>query len=152
MQEQAWPRNFSYPDPEKVAQMPANILVIEDDPASLELLKYLLQRAGHSVATATDGDAGLKAALGNEFDIVFCDLQLPELSGLQVAARLRATPVWRVVPLVAVTAYSMPGDRDTAIAAGFTEYLTKPIEPESILGKVDQLLPPQLRSLATVVF
>jgi CheY-like chemotaxis protein len=132
--------------------MPAKILVIEDDPASLELLKYLLERAGHSVATAMDGAAGLNAALENEFDIVLCDLQLPELTGLEVAARLRATEAWRVVPLVAVTAYSMPGDRDTTIAAGFTEYLTKPIEPESILSKVNELLPPPLRSLATVVF
>ncbi len=127
--------------------MPAKILVIEDDPASLELLKYLLEQGGHSVATATDGAAGLKAALGNEFDIVLCDLQLPELTGHEVATRLRATQAWRVVPLVAVTAYSMPGDRGTAIAAGFTEYLTKPIEPESILTTVNQLLPLPLRSI-----
>ncbi len=126
--------------------MPAKILVIEDDPASLELLKYLLEQGGHSVATATDGAAGLKAALGNEFDMVLCDLQLPELTGHEVAARLRGTQAWRVVPLVAVTAYSMPGDRGTAIAAGFTEYLTKPIEPESILTTVNQLLPLPLRS------
>jgi CheY-like chemotaxis protein len=125
--------------------MPARILVIEDDPASLELLKYLLERAGHSVSSATDGAAGLNAALANEFDAILCDLQLPELTGYQVASRLRGAGTWRPVPLVAVTAFSMPGDREAAISAGFTEFFTKPIVPESFLGDVDRLLPTELR-------
>jgi two-component system, cell cycle response regulator DivK len=127
--------------------MPARILVIEDDPASLELLRYILDRAGHSVATATDGASGLDAALGNEFDAVFCDVQLPELNGYEVAGRLRASKAWRPVPLVAVTAYSMPGDADAAIAAGFSSYIAKPIMPENFLSDVNSILPEKLRSL-----
>jgi two-component system cell cycle response regulator DivK len=125
--------------------VPARILVIEDDPASLELLRYMLEKAGHSVAVATDGSSGLAAALANEFDLIFCDIELPELTGYEVAERLCGTPGWKAVPLVAVTAFSMPGDRDTAIAAGFNEYLTKPIAAETFLVDVNRLLKSELR-------
>jgi two-component system cell cycle response regulator DivK len=116
------------------------ILVIEDDPASLELLKYLLERAGHRVGGAPDGATGLRAALDNSYDLILCDLQLPELTGFEVIVQLLANPDWRRVPIVAVTAYSMPGDRESVLAAGFTEYITKPIDPESILRDIDRWL------------
>ena len=128
--------------------MPARILVIEDDPASLELLKYILERAGHTVTTATDGASGLRVALANDFDAVFCDLQLPEMTGYEVAGSLRASETWRSVPLVAVTAYSMPGDAEAATAAGFSDYITKPITPERFVTDVDAVLPESLRSSA----
>lgn len=126
--------------------VPARILVVEDDPASLELLTYLLRRAGHTVRSETDGAAGLRAALENDCDIVLCDLQLPELNGHDVAGSLRASPGWRPIPIIAVTAYSMPGDRDAAIAAGFTDHMTKPVDPESFLRKFNSFLPAELRS------
>lgn len=126
--------------------MPARILVVEDDPASLELLRYILKQAGYSVSTASNGADGLKAALGNDHDLVLCDLQLPELSGFDIIARLKADSRWRPVPVVAVTAYSMPGDRDAAIAAGFSNYFTKPIYPETFLHDVIRLIPAELRS------
>lgn len=120
--------------------MAARILVLEDDPASLELIKYLLERSGHIVRTASDGESGLQAALRNEHDLMLCDLQMPRLTGFEVLAGLRANPHWKPVPVVAVTAYSMPGDRDAAINAGFTGYLTKPIDPETILVEVERFL------------
>jgi len=116
------------------------ILVIEDDPASLELLKYLLERAGHSVRGAPDGATGLRAALEYSFDLILCDLQMPELTGFEVIARLRSSPDWRPVPMIAVTAYSMPGDRESVMAAGFTEYMTKPIDPDNFLADIDRWL------------
>lgn len=120
--------------------MAGRILVIEDDPASLELLKYLLERAGHSVRGAPDGATGLRAALGNAFDLVLCDLQMPELTGYEVIARLQSNPDWQPVPMVAITAYSMPGDRESVMAAGFTEYMTKPIDPACFLADIDRWL------------
>jgi two-component system cell cycle response regulator DivK len=116
------------------------ILVIEDDPASLELLKYLLERAGHSVRSAPDGATGLRAALGNSCDLILCDLQMPELTGYEVIAQLQSNPDWRPVPMIAVTAYSMPGDRESVMAAGFTEYMTKPIDPDCFLTDIDRWL------------
>jgi two-component system cell cycle response regulator DivK len=123
----------------------ARILVIEDDPASLELLKYLLERAGHSVRGAADGAAGLRTALDNSFDLILCDLQMPELTGFEVIARLQSNPDWRPIPMIAVTAYSMPGDRESVIAAGFTEYMTKPIDPDTFLADIERwlALPPK---------
>jgi two-component system cell cycle response regulator DivK len=120
--------------------VPASILVIEDDPASLELLKYLLGRAGYEVYAAPDGAAGLQAALRHNPDLVLCDLQMPALTGFEVLARLRADAHWRVAPVVAVTAYSMPGDCEAALAAGFSDYLTKPIDPDTFLDEVARFL------------
>jgi two-component system cell cycle response regulator DivK len=117
--------------------MAARILVIEDDPASLELLKYLLERVGHTVRGAPDGATGLRAALDNAYDLVLCDLQMPELTGFEVISQLKANPDWRPVPVVAVTAYSMPGDRESVVGAGFTEYITKPIDPDTFLSDVE---------------
>jgi two-component system cell cycle response regulator DivK len=116
--------------------MKARLLVVEDDTSSLELVKYLLEQAGYSVVTVMTGEAGLKAALRNEFDLVLCDLQLPILSGFDIIKRLRADAEWRPIPVIAVTAYSMPGDRETAIKAGFSDYVTKPIDPESFLDDI----------------
>lgn len=120
--------------------MPARILVVEDDPASLELVTYLLSRGGHAVRAVSDGASALTAALENAFDLVLCDLQLPEMSGYDFIGRLHATPEWRRIPVVALTAYSMPGDREVAIAAGFTEYLIKPIDPQTLLDDVAKFL------------
>ena len=120
--------------------MAASILVIEDDPASLELLKYLLERAGYRVYAAANGSAGLQAALQNNPDLVLCDLQMPELTGFEVIARLQADPRWRAAPIVAVTAFSMVGDRDAALAAGFNDYITKPIDPETFLDEIERFL------------
>lgn len=120
--------------------MRARILVIEDDPASLELLRYLLESAGHEVRTAGDGVLGLRAALDNEHELILCDLQLPHLNGYEVIARLRKDPRRIAVPIIAVTAYSMPGDRDAALAAGFAEYLTKPVDPETFVEKINRYL------------
>lgn len=120
--------------------MAFRILVIEDDPASLELVTYLLTRGGHSVRGVSDGTTALDAALENAFDLLLCDLQLPEMSGYDFIGRLQATPDWRRVPVIALTAYSMPGDRDLAISAGFTDYMTKPIDPHTLLADVERFL------------
>ncbi len=126
--------------------MPGRILVIEDDSASLELIKYLLEQTGYTVGTAMTGADGVKTALRGNFDLILCDLQLPEFSGFDLIRKLQSDPDWHAVPIVAVTAYSMPGDRDTAIAAGFTDYYTKPIDPESFLHDIAVHLPPGLRA------
>jgi CheY-like chemotaxis protein len=117
------------------------ILVIEDNPASLELVSYLLQQAGREVLAAKDAETGLRLALDCRPDLILCDLQLPGMDGLQFVRKLKDTAGWGPAKVVALTAYSMPGDRETALAAGFDDYMTKPIDPETFLRDVDSYLP-----------
>lgn len=125
--------------------MPAHILIIEDDSASRELVKYLLEASGYTVLTAEDGRAGLRTALEAHPDLVLCDLQMPLMNGYEVVQRLREHPGWHHVPMIAVTAFSMMGDRESALAAGFDDHITKPITPETFIGQIESFLPPALR-------
>ena len=119
---------------------PATVLVIEDDEASRMLLTYLLEAAGHRVLAAENGAVGLDLALAEGPAIVRCDLQMPVMNGYEVARGLRASPRWRVVPLVAVTAFSMRGDREKALEIGFNEHLSKPIAPETFVQQIESFL------------
>ena len=125
----------------------ATVLVIEDDLASRELLTYLLEAAGYRVLAAENGALGLGMAIADAPDLILCDLQMPVMNGYEVAQSLRCHPAWRVVPLVAVTAFSMPGDREKALEVGFDEHLSKPIAPETFVDQVQGFL----RKAATAV-
>src|SRR5437868_1108483 len=103
------------------------ILVIEDNPTNLELMTYLLNAFGHTTLSASDGEEGVEVALRTRPDLILCDLALPKLDGFGVARRLKADPDLKDVPLIAVTASAMVGDRDKVIAIGFDGYITKPI-------------------------
>ncbi len=124
----------------------ARILVIEDNPPNLELMSYLLRAFGHDVTTATDGLMGLTAATDEYFDLIICDIQIPRIDGHEVARRLKKDPDRRHIPLVAVTAYAMVGDRDRVLGAGFNGYIPKPIAPEAFVGQVEAFLPLDRRS------
>ncbi len=125
--------------------MPAMILIIEDDSGSRELAKYLLEASGYATLVAEDGRAGAQMALEAKPDLVISDLQMPFMNGFEVARSLLGNPAWQRVPLVAVTAFSMVGDREAALAAGFDEYITKPITPETFVAQIEVFLPPALR-------
>lgn len=125
--------------------MSACILVIEDDPHSRELALYLLRRRGHEMLAAGDGAAGLKLLLENSVDLVLCDLQMPRMDGFAFIREVRAETRFAQLPALAVTAFSMPGDRDQALAAGFTGYLSKPIDPAGFCASVERHLPPGKR-------
>lgn len=120
--------------------MPAHILVIEDNPANLELMTYLLEAHGFGTRTAIDGEAGLEAAAQETPGLIICDLQLPGVSGYEVVQRLKADPILRGVPVVAVTAFAMVDDRQKAIGAGFDGYIPKPIDPEKFVPQVRAFL------------
>jgi two-component system, cell cycle response regulator len=120
--------------------MGRRILVIEDNPTNLDLMTYLLKAFGHTTATAMDGEAGVTEAQAQVPDLILCDLALPKLDGFGVAKRLKADPTLSRVPLVAVTASAMVGDRDKVIAAGFDGYISKPITPETFVSEVEAYL------------
>jgi two-component system, cell cycle response regulator DivK len=126
----------------------ARILIVEDTPHNLELMTYLLEASGHVVIAAMTGEGGLELARLERPDLIVLDVQLPDIDGYQVLARLRADRDVAVPPVVAVTAYAMVGDRDTALAAGFDGYLSKPIDPVSFARDIDARLPEALRGHA----
>jgi CheY-like chemotaxis protein len=120
--------------------MAARILVVEDHPANLELVRYLLEKAGHTVLTAEDGAQGLEIARRERPDLVLSDLQMPMMDGYELLARLRADPLLRTVPVIAITAYSMSGDRHKVLLAGFNGYLAKPLVPETFVAHIEACL------------
>jgi CheY-like chemotaxis protein len=120
--------------------MGARILVIEDNPTNLELITYLLNAFGHTTIAARDGEEGVEAALRSHPDLILCDIAMPKLDGYGVAQRLRAEPALNGVPLIAVTASAMVGDRDRVFASGFDGYISKPITPETFVAEVEAYL------------
>lgn len=125
--------------------MSTRILVVEDDAPSLELALFLLDSAGYDTLSASDGGTGLQLALSAEPDMVLCDVQMPVLSGYSLVHQLRESVGWRVVPVVAISAFSMRGDRERALDAGFDGYLPKPIVPGTFVQEVESYLAPGLR-------
>ncbi|MBI5508651.1 MAG: response regulator [Deltaproteobacteria bacterium] len=120
--------------------MPGRILVIEDNPPSLELMKYLLKAFGYTVVSASDGVEGIELARREALDLIICDIHLPRLDGYEVAKRLKGHPALCQIPLVAVTALAMVGDRDKILAAGFDGYIDKPIDPEKFIKHVQSFV------------
>ncbi|HTD03884.1 response regulator [Undibacterium sp.] len=118
----------------------ANIVVIEDTPANLDLMCYLLDAFGHTVLTATDGDEGLELVRRTVPELVICDVHLPKVDGYEVARSLKSDPEFSNIPILAVTALAMVGDREKGLQAGFDGYLYKPIEPESFVSEVERFL------------
>ena len=119
----------------------AKILIIEDNPANMELMVYLLKTFGHTPLEAKDGNSGLKMAEGQLPDLILCDLQMPDIDGYEVIRRLKLDPKLVAIPIVAVTAYAMVGDRDRVLSMGFSGYMTKPINPETFVKEVEKFLP-----------
>jgi|SRR6267378_4637080 len=113
--------------------MPLRVLVVEDDPDSLELMTYLFRSLGHEALAAISGDAALRVAATASPNLILCDLRLPDMDGFQLLSRLKADPALQSIPVVAVTAYAMPGDRERVMRAGFSGYVPKPIEPENFV-------------------
>ena len=126
----------------------ARILLIEDNPDNLDLMSYLLTAYGHEVTTAEDGESGIAAALASRPDLVACDIHLPGVDGYGVAKALKDDPSFAAIPVVAVTALAMVGDRERILAAGFDGYITKPIDPQRVVGEIDAFLPETLRGSA----
>lgn len=118
----------------------SRILIADDRPSSRELLRLVLERAGYDVTEAEDGKAALERAHDSSPDLILLDLQMPEMDGYQVLAALRSDPRFRAMPILALTASAMRGDRERILGAGFTDYLAKPAGPEILRDTVARLL------------
>jgi len=117
------------------------ILLIEDNRINLELMLYMLQAWGHQVTTAVTAEEGLQFARSERPELIISDVQLPGMDGYDFARVAKADPQLRDIPLMALTAYAMVGDRERSRAAGFDAYFSKPIEPASFMAALDAFLP-----------
>ncbi|HPC58322.1 MAG TPA: response regulator [Kiritimatiellia bacterium] len=123
--------------------MNRTVLMIEDNEQNRYLATFLLERRGHSVVSSADGPSGIEEAARLRPDIILLDIQLPGLDGYAVARALRQNPALDAIPIVAVTSYAMPGDREKALEAGCTGYLEKPIDPDTFVDSIERFLPPK---------
>ena len=119
--------------------MHLRVLVVEDDPDSLELMIYLFRAFGHEALGAASGDTALGVAAAATPDLILCDLRLPGMDGFELLSRFKADPGTRSIPVVAVTVYAMPVDRERVMGAGFDGYVSKPIDPQSFVREAEAL-------------
>lgn len=127
--------------------MPARILIVEDNPTNAELMSYLLGAFGHEVVVKPDGLSGFEAVRLERFDVVLSDILMPGIDGYELARRIKADERLRHLPLVAVTALAMVGDRERVIEAGFDGYIGKPIDPRYFVAEIDSFLHESKRSI-----
>jgi two-component system cell cycle response regulator DivK len=119
---------------------PRRILVVEDNPLNLKLVRDVLQFAGYEVIEAKSGEEGLRVAQQDPPDLVLMDLQLPGIDGTETLRRWREGSLGRDVPVVAVTAFAMAEDRERAFLAGFDGYVEKPISVRELPGQVEAFI------------
>lgn len=125
---------------------PIFVLIVEDDPTNRMLATRVLGAAGIQYAEAVDGEQALMMLAGRKPDLVLMDLSLPGLDGWEVTRRIRRNPELSDLPILAVSAHAMSGDRDKAIAAGCDDYVTKPYRPADLIAAIARYvdIPPKL--------
>jgi CheY-like chemotaxis protein len=116
------------------------ILYVEDNEDNVYVLKSRLTRAGHTVLVAPDGAQAVTMAAGEQPDVILMDLSLPVLDGWEATRRIKAAPETRNIPVIALTAHAMAGDREKAMAAGCDDFDTKPVEMPRLLDKIEALV------------
>jgi len=116
------------------------ILLVEDNEMNRDMLSRRLQRRGHEVLPAPDGAASLELARGEQPALILMDMSLPVIDGWEATRQLKADPATRGIPVIALTAHAMAGDREKSLAAGCDDFDTKPIDLDRLLGKIEALL------------
>ncbi len=120
----------------------ARLLLVEDNAINQKVARYMLEKAGYHVTTASNGKKALELHRGDSFDLVLMDVQMPELNGLEASSRIRRREVESGIhiPIIALTAHAMKGDRERCIEAGMDDYITKPLKANELLAKIHRLL------------
>jgi two-component system cell cycle response regulator DivK len=116
------------------------ILLVEDNEMNRDMLSRRLMRKGYEVLIAVDGEEGVAMAHSEAPDLILMDMSLPVLDGWEATRQLKAAPDTQSIPIIALTAHAMAGDREQALAAGCDDYDTKPIEFQRLLGKIEAFL------------
>ncbi len=118
----------------------SRILLVEDNEMNRDMLSRRLKRKGYDVLIAVDGAEGVSMAVADDPDLVLMDMSLPVLDGWEATRQLKADPKTKEIPIIALTAHAMAGDREKALEAGCDDYDTKPIELPRLLEKIKALL------------
>ena len=121
--------------------MGTKILVVEDNELNLDMITRRLQRKGYETVVAKTGAEALTAADAERPDLILMDLSLPEMDGWEATRRLKAADGTKGIPVIALTAHAMAGDRQKALEAGADEYETKPVDIKRLVDKIQALLP-----------
>jgi CheY-like chemotaxis protein len=116
------------------------ILIAEDNAVNRELLRELLEMRGHAVFEARDGEEALRLLEDSKPDILLLDLGMPVLDGYGTVRKIRENPSFDTLPVLAVTAYAMQGDKERILSSGFDGYLSKPINPTLLFQELERLL------------
>jgi CheY-like chemotaxis protein len=116
------------------------IVLVEDNEMNRDMLSRRLQKRGYDVVMAMDGQEGVDKVQAESPDLVLMDMSLPVLDGWEATRRLKAIPETKAIPIIALTAHAMSGDREKAVEAGCDDFDTKPIELPRLLGKIEALL------------
>ena len=119
------------------------ILLVEDNELNRDMLTRRLQRKGFAVVAAVDGEEAVAKALSEMPNLILMDMNIPLIDGWQATKRLKAMPETASIPVIALTAHAMTGDREKALEAGCDEYETKPVEFARLLTKIDDFLGPR---------
>ena len=119
----------------------ATILYVEDNDDNVFMLRPRLERQGFRVLVATDGEGGLRLVREERPDLILMDLSLPGLDGWEATRRLKGDGATRAIPVIALSAHAMAGDRERALAAGCDDYDAKPVNLKRLLDKIRALLP-----------
>src|SRR5215831_14942573 len=122
------------------------ILYVEDNDNNIYMLKSRLTRAGFNVIIATDAALGITMAASEQPDLILMDITLPDISGEEATRHLKADPGTKHIPVIALTANAMTGDREKALAAGCDDFDTKPVELQRLLDKIRALMPSESTS------
>ena len=118
----------------------AKILLVEDNEMNRDMLSRRLKKRGHEVVIAVDGQEGVNMASSEAPEIILLDMSLPVMDGWEAARALKANEATRSIPIIALTAHAMAGDRERCLEAGCEDYDTKPVEFKRLLGKIEDLL------------
>jgi CheY-like chemotaxis protein len=118
----------------------SRILIVEDNEMNRDMLSRRLQRRGYDILFAVDGEAGVQTATAELPDLILMDMGLPVIDGWEATRRLKQAAATRHIPIVALSAHAMSGDRDRAIEAGCDDYDTKPVDLARLLDKIELLL------------
>jgi len=116
------------------------ILIVEDNPQNMKLMEMLLEAKGYILLEAIDGEQAMDVATTERPDLILMDIQLPKMSGLEVTRKLRQLPAFNHIPIIAITAYAMKGDKEKFIEAGCDAYLTKPIDTRELPKVISEML------------
>jgi CheY-like chemotaxis protein len=120
--------------------MKKRVLLVEDNPAAMDVMQKELEFLGYEVLLAIDGEEALRLAGAESPDVIVMDILMPKMDGLEAASKLRADPTTKDIPILAATAKAMPGDRDQCLASGCDEYLAKPFTHKELDAVIKQLL------------